>query len=46
MREPSLKNGLQYAKDKKIDVVIIDTAGRLHIDEKDDARIKRCQRNR
>ena len=29
-----VKNGLQYAKDKKIDVVIIDTAGRLHIDEK------------
>lgn len=29
-----VKEGLQYAKDKKIDVVIIDTAGRLHIDEK------------
>lgn len=29
-----VKEGLQYAKDKKFDVVIIDTAGRLHIDEK------------
>ena len=29
-----VKEGLQYAKDKKYDVVIIDTAGRLHIDEK------------
>lgn len=28
-----VKEGLQYAKDKKYDVVIIDTAGRLHIDE-------------
>jgi len=28
-----VKEGLQYAKDKKFDVVIIDTAGRLHIDE-------------
>jgi len=29
-----VKNGLAYAKEKKYDVVIIDTAGRLHIDEK------------
>ncbi len=29
-----VKEGLAYAKEKKIDVVIIDTAGRLHIDEK------------
>lgn len=29
-----VKEGLQYAKEKKFDVVIIDTAGRLHIDEK------------
>lgn len=29
-----VKEGLQYAKDKRFDVVIIDTAGRLHIDEK------------
>lgn len=28
-----VKNGLQYAKENKFDVVIIDTAGRLHIDE-------------
>ena len=28
-----VKNGLNYAKEKKYDVVIIDTAGRLHIDE-------------
>ena len=28
------KNALSYAKEMKIDVVIIDTAGRLHIDEK------------
>ncbi|AUD64957.1 signal recognition particle protein [Tenericutes bacterium MZ-XQ] len=28
-----VKNGLQYAKEHKFDVVIIDTAGRLHIDE-------------
>ncbi len=29
-----VKNGLKYAKDNNYDVVIIDTAGRLHIDEK------------
>ncbi len=29
-----VKEGLSYAKEKKFDVVIIDTAGRLHIDEK------------
>ncbi len=29
-----VKEGLAYAKEKKFDVVIIDTAGRLHIDEK------------
>ncbi|MCR3906581.1 MAG: signal recognition particle protein [Tenericutes bacterium] len=29
-----VKNGLKYAKDNAYDVVIIDTAGRLHIDEK------------
>ena len=29
-----VKEGLVYAKDHKYDVVIIDTAGRLHIDEK------------
>lgn len=29
-----VKNGLAYAKEHKYDVVIIDTAGRLHIDEK------------
>ena len=29
-----VKQGLAYAKEKKYDVVIIDTAGRLHIDEK------------
>ncbi len=29
-----VKDGLAYAKEKKFDVVIIDTAGRLHIDEK------------
>jgi signal recognition particle subunit SRP54 len=29
-----VKQGLAYAKEKKFDVVIIDTAGRLHIDEK------------
>ncbi|MFA6801648.1 MAG: signal recognition particle receptor subunit alpha, partial [Acholeplasmataceae bacterium] len=29
-----VKNGLKYAKDNQFDVVIIDTAGRLHIDEK------------
>lgn len=29
-----VKEGLSYAKDQKYDVVIIDTAGRLHIDEK------------
>lgn len=28
-----VKNGLEYAKEHKYDVVIIDTAGRLHIDE-------------
>lgn len=28
-----VKNGLKYAKDNQFDVVIIDTAGRLHIDE-------------
>ena len=28
------KNALSYAKEMKIDVVIIDTAGRLHFDEK------------
>lgn len=28
-----VKNGLAYAKEKKYDVVIVDTAGRLHIDE-------------
>ncbi|MDL2292957.1 signal recognition particle protein [Acholeplasma sp. OttesenSCG-928-E16] len=28
-----VKNGLQYAKDNHYNVVIIDTAGRLHIDE-------------
>jgi len=28
-----VKNGLAYAKEKHYDVVIIDTAGRLHIDE-------------
>ena len=28
-----VKNGLQYAKEHRFDVVIIDTAGRLHIDE-------------
>ncbi len=28
-----VKNGLKYAKDNKYDVVIIDTAGRLNIDE-------------
>ena len=28
-----VKNGLNYAKENKFDVVIIDTAGRLHIDE-------------
>ena len=28
-----VKNGLAYAKENKYDVVIIDTAGRLHIDE-------------
>ena len=27
------KNGIQYAKDNKYDYVLIDTAGRLHIDE-------------
>lgn len=29
-----VKNGLAHAKDNNYDVVIIDTAGRLHIDEK------------
>ncbi len=29
-----VKNGLKYAKENAFDVVIIDTAGRLHIDEK------------
>jgi signal recognition particle subunit SRP54 len=29
-----VKNGLKYAKEHDYDVVIIDTAGRLHIDEK------------
>ncbi len=29
-----VKDGLKYAKDNSFDVVIIDTAGRLHIDEK------------
>lgn len=29
-----VKNGLNYAKEHKFDVAIIDTAGRLHIDEK------------
>ena len=29
-----LKNGFSFAKDKKLDVTILDTAGRLHIDEK------------
>ena len=29
-----VKNGLKYAKENSYDVVIIDTAGRLHIDEK------------
>ncbi len=29
-----VKNGLKYAKENSFDVVIIDTAGRLHIDEK------------
>ncbi|MCD8562066.1 MAG: signal recognition particle protein [Acholeplasmataceae bacterium] len=29
-----VKQGLAYAKEHKFDVVIIDTAGRLHIDEK------------
>jgi signal recognition particle subunit SRP54 len=29
-----VKDGLKYAKEKGFDVVIIDTAGRLHIDEK------------
>lgn len=29
-----VKEGLSYAKEHKYDVVIIDTAGRLHIDEK------------
>jgi|SRR5690554_3698 len=28
-----VKNGLAYAKEQKYDLVIIDTAGRLHIDE-------------
>ena len=28
-----LKNGLKYAKDNNYDVVIVDTAGRLTIDE-------------
>jgi signal recognition particle subunit SRP54 len=28
-----VKNGLAYAKENKYDVVVIDTAGRLHIDE-------------
>jgi signal recognition particle subunit SRP54 len=28
-----VKNGLKYAKENRFDVVIIDTAGRLHIDE-------------
>jgi signal recognition particle subunit SRP54 len=28
-----VKNGLAYAEEKHVDVVIIDTAGRLHIDE-------------
>jgi len=30
----TVKEGLRYAKEQKYDVVIIDTAGRLHIDEK------------
>jgi signal recognition particle subunit SRP54 len=29
-----VKEGLRYAKDNQFDVVIVDTAGRLHIDEK------------
>jgi len=29
-----VKNGLKYARENQYDVVIIDTAGRLHIDEK------------
>ncbi len=29
-----VKDGLKYAKDNQFDVVIVDTAGRLHIDEK------------
>ncbi len=27
------KNGIKYAKDKGYEAVILDTAGRLHIDE-------------
>lgn len=29
-----VKNGLKYAKENKFDLIIIDTAGRLHIDDK------------
>jgi len=29
-----VKNGLLYAKEKRFDLVLIDTAGRLHIDDK------------
>jgi signal recognition particle subunit SRP54 len=31
--ETIVKNGLKYAKDNDYDLVIVDTAGRLHIDE-------------
>ena len=33
-----VRNGLDYARKNAFDFVIIDTAGRLHIDEKNDAR--------
>jgi signal recognition particle subunit SRP54 len=39
-----VKNGLKYAKDNGYDLVIIDTAGRLHIDESMMDEIKRIEK--
>jgi len=38
-----VKNGLKYAKDNDFDLVIIDTAGRLHIDDSMMDEIKRIE---
>ncbi|QWB99796.1 signal recognition particle protein [Mycoplasmatota bacterium] len=39
-----VKNGLAYAKDKGYDLVIVDTAGRLHIDDSMMDEIKRIEK--